>query len=71
MQGLAGPGLTTSGWFYAFKLHLVINHRGEIMAGNTDDRAVLDRMTAGLQGHVVADKGCISKNSSRRSGAAA
>ena len=33
----------------------------KITTGNTDDRAVHDRMTAGLQGGVLADKGCISK----------
>ena len=48
--GLAKRGKTTTGWFYGFKLHVVINHKGEIMAikitpGNTDDRAVLDDMT--------------------------
>ena len=57
---------TTTGWFYGFKLHVVINHKGEIMAikitpGNTDDRAVLDDMTRELEGKVLADKGYISK----------
>ena len=37
---LAKRGKTTTGWFYGFKLHVVINHKGEIMAikitpGNT------------------------------------
>ena len=65
-EGLARCGHTTTGWFHGFKLHLAVNHRGEIMAvkitpGNTNDRAVLDRMTSGLQGRMLADKGCISK----------
>ena len=65
-EGLARRGRTTTGWFYGFKLHLAVNHRGEIMAvkitpGNTDDRVVLDRMTAGLQGRVLVGKGCISR----------
>ena len=61
---LAKRGKTTTGWFYGFKLHVVINHKGEIMAikitpGNTDDRAVLDDMTRELEGKVLADKGYI------------
>ena len=39
---LAKRGKTTTGWFYGFKLHVIINHKGEIMAikitpGNTDE----------------------------------
>ncbi len=53
------------GWFYGFKLHLVINNKGQIMAlkitpGNLDDRAVLDEMTVALRGKLLADKGYIS-----------
>ena len=29
-SGLAQKGKTTMGWFYGFKLHLIINDRGEI-----------------------------------------
>lgn len=62
----AKRGKTTMGWFYGFKLHVVINDRGEIMAvritpGNTDDRQPLDSMTCGLKGWLFADKGYISK----------
>ena len=65
-EGLAKRGKTTTGWFFGFKLHVVINHKGEIMAvkitpGNTDDRAVLDAMTRELKGKVLADKGYISR----------
>ena len=65
-EGLARRGRTAAGWFQGFKLHVVINHKGEVMAvritpGNTDDRSVLDAMTADLQGRVLADKGYISQ----------
>ena len=30
-QGLAALGKTTKGWFYGFKLHLIINNEGEII----------------------------------------
>ena len=64
---MARRGRAASGWFYGFKLHMVINHRGEIMAvritpGNTDDRAVSDAMTRGLEGRSLADSGDISRN---------
>jgi IS5 family transposase len=54
------------GWFYGLKLHLVINHKGSIVAvkitaGNVDERTVLDEMTCHLKGNIFADKGYISK----------
>lgn len=66
-KNIAARGKTTMGWFFGLKLHLVINHKGSIVAvkitrGNTDDRAVLDDMTQGLEGSIFADKGYISKS---------
>jgi hypothetical protein len=63
---LADRGKSSMGWFYGFKLHMVINHQGQIMAvkitkGNVDDRAPVAEITKGLQGVVAADKGYISK----------
>ena len=54
------------GWFFGFKLHLVINTQGEIMSfhitkGNVDDRVPLDILFKGLRGKVFGDKGYISK----------
>lgn len=45
-RGLAQVGKTTLGWFYGFKLHLIINDRGDLLAfhltpGNGDDRQVV------------------------------
>ena len=65
-EGMAARGKTTMGWFYGFKLHIVINHKGEIMAlkitpGNVDDRTILEEMTKNLEGKLYADKGYISK----------
>ena len=45
-KGLAARGKSTMGWFFGLKLHLIINHKGSIIAvkltpGNTDDRSVL------------------------------
>lgn len=65
-EGLAQRGRSTMGWFYGMKLHLIINHKGEIVAlkitsGNVDDRAVIEAMTKTLKGKLFADKGYISK----------
>lgn len=66
-KGLAARGKTTMGWFYGLKLHLVINHKGSIVAvkitpGNVDERTILDEMTCHLKGKLFADKGYISQN---------
>lgn len=66
-HGLAARGKTTMGWFFGFKLHIIVNDRAEIMAvkitrGNDDDRNPIKTMTAGLKGKLYADKGYISKS---------
>jgi IS5 family transposase len=65
-DGLAARGKTSMGWFYGLKLHVVINHKGQIMAlkitpGNTADSTVLDEMVQHLAGKLYADKGYISR----------
>ena len=65
-EGLAKRGRSSMGWFFGFKLHMVLNDKGEVMAvkitpGNTDDRKPLEAMTAELEGKMFADKGYISK----------
>ena len=64
-KNLAGRGKTSTGWFFGFKLHLVINHLGELMAvnittGNTDDRKPLKELVKHLKGKLFGDKGYIS-----------
>jgi hypothetical protein len=64
--GIADIGKTTKGWFYGFKLHLVINHRGEfcacrITAGNVNDRDPVPEITKELLGKLFADKGYIGQ----------
>jgi hypothetical protein len=65
-DGLAARGKTSMGWFFGLKLHVVINHKGQIMAvkitpGNTADSTVLDEITRHLTGKLYADKGYISR----------
>ena len=54
------------GWFFGFKLHLLINHKGQIMAfritaASRDDRNPLEDLSAALQGKIFADKGYLSQ----------
>jgi hypothetical protein len=65
--GLAKSSKSSMGYFYGFKLHLVINNKGEIMAlkmtrGNVDDRVPVPELTKGLTGIIAADKGYIKQN---------
>ncbi len=64
-KGIAKRGKTTSGWFYGFKLHLVINERGELLAflvtpGNVSDISQLESMSKDIFGKIFGDKGYIS-----------
>ena len=63
----AERGKTSMGWFYGFKLHLVINDTGEVLdvaltPANTDDRCPVKKFAEGLHGSLFADKGYISKD---------
>jgi hypothetical protein len=63
----AKRGKTTTGWFFGFKLHLVVNHVGEILSfcltpGNVDDRKPVEHLTKDLWGRLFGDKGYISQN---------
>lgn len=65
-KGLAARGKTTMGWFYGFKLHLIVNDRGELLAvhltpGNLDDRKPAPNMTRDLFGKLFGDKGYLSQ----------
>jgi transposase len=63
--GLAARGKTSTGWFFGFKLHLVVNDQGEILQfcltpGNVDDRKPVPRLAKFLFGKLFGDKGYIS-----------
>lgn len=65
-KGLAEIGKSTKGWFFGFKLHIVIDDKGNLMnakltKGNVDDRSVVPQMTADMHGFLFADKGYISR----------
>ena len=63
---LAQRGKGSMGWFYGFKLHLVINECGELLAcqitpGNVDDRKPVPALSKRLFGKLIADRGYISR----------
>ena len=64
--GHAERGKTSTGWFFGFKLHLIINSRGELLRiqltpGNIDDRQPVSDLCEGLFGQLFADKGYIAR----------
>lgn len=65
-KGRAERGKTSMGWFYGFKLHAIINSKGELLRlkltpGNVDDRKPMPELCQGLFGQRFADKGYIAQ----------
>ena len=65
-KDFAARGKTSVDWFFGFKLHLVVNHQGELLnitltPGNTDDRTPVPQLLQPLSGRVFADKGYVSQ----------
>ncbi len=68
-NGIAQRGKSTIGYFYGFKLHLIVNDKGEIVdfvitSGNVDDRQPLKNANflKRISGKLFGDKGYISKD---------
>lgn len=66
-KDIAKTGKSTIGWFHGFKLHIVINDKGEILTfaitqANVDDRQPLknENFLKDIFGKLFADKGYIS-----------
>jgi len=65
-RGLAQRGKSSTGWFFGFKLHLIINDHGDLLGvrltpGNVDDRLPVPEMANGLFGKLFGDRGYISQ----------
>lgn len=68
-RGLAARGKSSMGWFYGFKLHLIVNERGQLVSfivtpGNTSDtdKASVTRLAERMVGKLFGDRGYISKD---------
>lgn len=66
-RGLAQRGKTSMGWFYGFKLHLIVTPTGDLVsvmltAGNVDDRnlPLMQKLTQHVVGKLFGDRGYIS-----------
>jgi Transposase DDE domain len=65
-DGLAKRGKTSTAWFFRFKLHLVVNDHGELLAfcltpGNMTDRSPVPKLAKKLFGKLMGDKGYLSQ----------
>jgi hypothetical protein len=67
-KDIAQVGKSTMGYFFGFKLHLVINDKGELLnfvitQANVDDREPLKnkRFIQSIKGKLYGDKGYLSK----------
>ena len=65
-EDIAGRGKSSTGWFYGFKLHLVVDDKGEIISfmitrGNVDDRVPVPTLVKNYLGKLFGDKGYISQ----------
>jgi hypothetical protein len=66
LKSIAKKGKTSTGWFYGTKVHLIINHKGEITSfhlssGNVADNNenLLIKITKNVCGKLFGDKGYI------------
>ena len=65
---MAAWGKTGQGFFLGLRFHLLVNHRGEVVAfsltpGNVDDRnrRVMSDLVKGLRGYLLGDKGYLDR----------
>jgi PIN domain nuclease of toxin-antitoxin system len=62
---IAKRGVTSTGWFYGFKLHVCVSECGELLSwfitpGNCDDRRPVPKLARKLWGKLFGDKGYVS-----------
>ena len=54
------------GWFFGFKLHMIVNESGELLSfnvtpGNVGDRVPVEKLSKNLFGKLFGDKGYLGK----------
>jgi Transposase DDE domain len=65
-EGYATRGKSSMGWYFGFKLPLMINDEGELLAcrvttAEVNDQGPVGRMARGLWGQLLGDRGSISR----------
>lgn len=66
-KGIAKKSKSSMGWYYGFKLHVIVNKKGELISANfsladVDDRQGLINMCKNIFGDIIGDRGYISQN---------
>jgi hypothetical protein len=66
-KGIAQKAKSTIGWFFGFKLHIIVNERGGLLSvkltrANVDDRSPVLDMVKNIFGKLFGNKGYISNN---------
>jgi hypothetical protein len=70
-RGIAKKGYSTMGWFFGFKLHIVVSQEGYLLSvvitkGNVDDRFPVEKLVQDLKNClIVVDAGYISQELQR------
>ncbi len=70
-DGIAKRGKSTMGWFFGFKLHIIINQMGELLAfkltpGNVSDTKMVEPLSKELFGKLFGDKGYLNQKIFRK-----
>ena len=70
-SGVAERSKATMGWFFGFKVHIIVNDRGELLSatltkGNVDDRKPVPKMVKNIFGKLFGDKGYLSSHLSEQ-----
>ncbi len=70
-DGIAKRGKSTMGWFFGFKLHIIINQLGELLAfkltpGNVSDSKMTEPLSKKLFGKLFGDKGYLNQKIFRK-----
>ncbi len=66
-NGIATRGKSSMGWFYGFKLHIIVNEMGDLLSfkltkGNTNDRVPIRSLCKNLFGKIYGDRGYLGQN---------
>jgi hypothetical protein len=69
-KGIASRGKSSMGWFFGFKLHIVVNEKGDLLNfmitnGNTHDIVPVEKLCHELTGKLFGDKGYCSQKLSK------
>ena len=64
-KGIAKKGKSSMGWFFGFKLHVIVNDKGELLGfmmtpGNVSDIKAVPSLIQNVHGKLIGDKGYIS-----------